>query len=135
LLRYWKNSWPTTGVFLFLICILYTTLVNIMSLSGTRHKKEPSWEKGSRWDLVSALCSFLYIVDMTKFTRYPNGRRMDKKCIFYTYACTVKYSLYGSNMLLYFCTCILIVKSHLSCKYWVAFYFVADKIHYGDWLF
>ncbi|AQU77071.1 hypothetical protein BUW91_28100 (plasmid) [Priestia megaterium] len=48
---------------------------------------------------------------------------MHKKSAFYTYALTVKYSLYGNNMILFIYTCILIVKSHLSCKYWVAFYF------------
>jgi len=124
-----------------------------MSLSGTKQAKEPlrlncapivrhnltNWSglvnincltfwvqfshKGFKTATFYRVCSFLYILDMTTFTRYPNGRRMYKKCTFYTYVCTVKYNLYGNNVLLYFCTCILIVKSHLSCKYWVAFYF------------
>ncbi len=100
--------------------------------SGTHEKKEPPWHWGSGWGLVSFLCSFLYILDITTIFFQVIEEMMYKKLTFYTYACTVKYSLYGKNMLLYFCTCILIVKSHLSCKYWVAFYFVADKIHYGD---
>ena len=72
--------------FLFLSCIRYALLVNIMSLSGTHTKREPSWEKGSGWDLVSSLCSFLYIVDMTAFLIMMNDLKMNKKCTFYSYA-------------------------------------------------
>jgi len=57
-----------------------------MSLSGTHHQKEPSWEKGSRWGLVSSLCSFLYILDMTAFLIMMNDLKMNKKCTFYSYA-------------------------------------------------
>jgi hypothetical protein len=61
-----------------------------MSLSGTHHQKEPSWEKGSRWGLVSSLCSFLYILDMTAFTVGMNDLKMNKKRTFYSYASTSK---------------------------------------------
>jgi len=74
-----------------------------MSLSGRHQKENPYWEKGSDEVLVSVLCSFLYILDITLIIQGLSSRKMYKKCTFYSYACTVKYSLYGSNMLYFTC--------------------------------
>jgi len=57
-----------------------------MSLSGTHEKENPYWEKGSDEVLVSPLCSFLYILDMTEFPLQVVGEMMHKKRTFYTYA-------------------------------------------------
>jgi len=87
--------------FCFLSCIGYTKVVNIMSLLGTHHKKEPLVGKGSDEVTISALCSFSYILDMTVISQGVLEERMYKKCMFYTYAYTEKCSLYGKNMLLF----------------------------------
>src|SRR6478735_8917088 len=81
-----KNSQPAVEFFLFLRCISYTSLVNIMSLSGTHHKKEPLSQNGSAEGSFSGVCSFLYIVDMTAFLSVMNNLKMYKKLTFYTYA-------------------------------------------------
>jgi hypothetical protein len=47
---------------------------------------------------------------------------MHKKSAFYTSARTEEYSLYG-KMCYYVSAHAFYSKSHLSCKYWVAFYF------------
>jgi len=96
-----KNSQPAAEFFLFLGCISYTILVNIMSLSGTHAKKEPLVGKGSDETIDSWLCSFLYILDLSAFVVGGRTETMHKKLTFYTYACTVKYSLYGKNVLLF----------------------------------
>jgi len=75
---------------MFLRCISYTNAVNIITLSGTHQKREPFGSKGSDEVLFSSLCSFLYILDMTGFSRLPVERRMYKKPTFYTYASTSK---------------------------------------------
>jgi len=77
-----------SSFFLFLGCILYTILVNIMSLSGTHHQKEPLWDLGSKEVTVSVLCSFLYILDITLIIQGLSRRKMYKKRTFYTYATT-----------------------------------------------
>src|SRR6478752_7947214 len=81
-----KNSQPAVEFFLFLRCISYTSLVNIMSLSGTQPKKEPLVDKGSKTATFSGVCSFLYILDMTGFSLQVVGEMMHKKHTFYTYA-------------------------------------------------
>jgi len=70
-----------------------------MSLSGIQPEKEPFSHKGSSQATISALCSFLYILDMTTFSLQVIEGKMYKKATFYTYACTEKYSLYGKNVL------------------------------------
>jgi len=65
-----------------------------MSLSGTHTKKEPFSHKGSSQATISALCSFLYIVDMTEFSLQVVEEMMHKKRTFYTYAQSEKCSLY-----------------------------------------
>ncbi len=89
-----KNYLPNSrgSFFLFLGCISYTKLVNIMSLFGTHQKENPYWEKGSDEVLVSFLCSFLYILDMTVISQGVLEERMYKKCMFYTYVFKEKYS-------------------------------------------
>jgi hypothetical protein len=52
---------------MFLSRISYTALVNIITLSGRHQKENPYWEKGSDEVLVSSLCSFLYILDLSTF--------------------------------------------------------------------
>ena len=81
-----KTPYGNRKFFCFLSCIGYTKLVNIMSLSGTHHKKEPLWELGSKEVTISALCSFLYILDMTAFPLEVIEATMYKKLTFYTYA-------------------------------------------------
>jgi len=61
-----------------------------MSLSGTQPKKEPLSQNGSAKGSFSGVCRFLYILDMTGFSRLPVERRMYKKPTFYTYASTSK---------------------------------------------
>jgi hypothetical protein len=94
-----KTTLVKGSFFLFLGRIWYTKLVNIMSLSGTHHKKEPFSHKGSSQATISALCSFLYIVDMTEFSLQVVEEMMHKKRTFYTYACTGKYSISSKNVL------------------------------------
>jgi len=60
-----KTTLVKGSFFLFLGRIWYTKLVNIITLSGTHKKENPYWEKGSDEVLVSRLCSFLYILDIT----------------------------------------------------------------------
>jgi len=55
--------------FLFLGCILYTKLVNIITLSGTHIKKEPVWQKESDKGSFSGVCSFLYILDLSTLSQ------------------------------------------------------------------
>src|SRR6478609_7321624 len=75
------------GSFLsFFKCIRYTDLVNIIPLSGTHAKKEPLWELGSKEVTISALCSFLYILDIKLIIQGLSSRKMYKKRTFYTYA-------------------------------------------------
>src|SRR6478735_1757756 len=81
-----KNSQPAVEFFLFLRCISYTSLVNIMSLSGTHHKKEPLSQNGSAEGSFSGVCSFLYILDITLIIQGLSSRKMYKKRTFYTYA-------------------------------------------------
>ena len=71
-----------------------------MPLSGTQLKKEPLVGKDSDEVTISALCSFLYIVDMTVIFRCVFEEKMYKKRTFYTYASKLKYSIYGINMIL-----------------------------------
>jgi hypothetical protein len=60
--------------------------VNIITLSGRHQKENPYWEKGSDEVLVSVLCSFLYILDITFFSPQVIEDKMYKKCTFYSYA-------------------------------------------------
>src|SRR6478735_11630832 len=85
-----KNSQPAVEFFLFLRCILYTKLVNIIPLSGTHQKRETLGDKASQKGSLYELCSFLYIPDMTAFIGFPSSRNMYKKRTFYTYASTSK---------------------------------------------
>lgn len=78
-----------------------------MSLSGTHAKREPLVSKDSSRGPLYRLYSFLYILDMKGFLRGIDKERMYKKTVFYTYACTEKYSLYRKNMLLCVYTYIL----------------------------
>lgn len=66
--------------------MFYTILVNIMSLSGRHQKREPLVGKGSSQATISALCSFLYIVDILTFRSTTKEILMYKKYTFYTYA-------------------------------------------------
>jgi len=54
---------------------MYTFLVVIMSLFGTHQKKEPLVGKGSNEVTISALCSFLYILDAPTISLQINGRK------------------------------------------------------------
>jgi hypothetical protein len=90
-----KTLLTSTVGFSFLSCILYTKVVNIMSLSGTHHKKEPFSHKGSHKATISTLCSFLYILGVTRFLLAMKVRKVYKKPTFYTYAWPVNYSLYS----------------------------------------
>ena len=81
-----KKQPTTTGSFFVLSCISYTYAVNIITLSGTHHKKEPLSQNGSAEGSFSGVCSFLYIVDMTAFLSIMNNLKMYKKLTFYTYA-------------------------------------------------
>jgi len=74
------------------MCILYTILVTIITLSGIQPEKEPFSHKGSSQATISALCSLLYILDMTVFSLQMIKGKMYKKATFYTYARTEKYS-------------------------------------------
>jgi hypothetical protein len=89
--------------FCFLGCICYSFLVNIIPLSGTHIKKEPLSQNGSAEGSFSGVCNFLYILDMTVFSLQVIEGKMYKKATFYTYAYTVKYSLYDKNVLLFIC--------------------------------
>lgn len=66
-----KNYLPNSrgSFFLFLGCISYATLVNIIPLSGTHTKREPLVGKGSSRGTLHELCSFLYILDVKGFRR------------------------------------------------------------------
>ena len=75
-------------------CMQYTTLVNIMSLSGTQPKKEPLSQNGSAEGSFSGVCSFLYILDITAFTVGMNDLKMYKKRTFYTYASPLKIAFF-----------------------------------------
>jgi len=86
-----------SSFFLFLGCISYSILVNIMSLSGTQPKKEPLVDKGSKTATFSGVCSFLYILDMMGFSLQVVGEMMHKKHTFYTYAYPQKNSLYTKS--------------------------------------
>jgi hypothetical protein len=66
-----------------------------MSLSGTQPKKEPFSHKGSHKATISTLCSFLYILGVTRFLLAMKVRKVYKKPTFYTYAWPVNYSLYS----------------------------------------
>jgi len=46
-----------------------------MSLSGTQPKKEPLVGKDSSQATISALCSFLYILDAPTISLQINGRK------------------------------------------------------------
>lgn len=81
-----KTTLVKGSFFLFLGRIWYTKVVNIMSLSGTHQKREPFSHKGSHKATISALCSFLYILDMTTFSLQVIEGKMYKKATFYTYA-------------------------------------------------
>ncbi|MBT2278464.1 hypothetical protein J7E51_10790, partial [Priestia megaterium] len=59
---------------------------NIMSLSGTHHKKEPLVGKGSKFVVRTGTCSLLYILGLTGFTVDMNDLKMYKNSAFYTYA-------------------------------------------------
>jgi hypothetical protein len=61
-----------------------------MSLSGTQLKKEPLVGKDSDEVTISALCSFLYILDITLIIQGLSSRKMYKKRTFYTYALNSK---------------------------------------------
>ncbi|MBT2258444.1 hypothetical protein, partial [Priestia megaterium] len=50
--------------------------------------------KGSHKATISALCSFLYILGVTRFLLAMKVRKMYKKLTFYTYACTEEYSIF-----------------------------------------
>jgi len=63
-----------------------------MSLSGTQLKKEPLVGKDSSQATISALCSFLYILDTSAFPLEVIEAKMYKKRTFYTYAHIEKYS-------------------------------------------
>jgi len=65
-------------------------LVYINTLSGTHQKREPLVGKDSDEVMISALCNFLYIGDMTAFLSIMNDLKMNKKCTFYSYASTFK---------------------------------------------
>ncbi|GAB1804892.1 hypothetical protein PMEGAPL103_57850 [Priestia megaterium] len=80
--------------FLFLSCISYTTLVNIITLSGTHDKKEPLGDKGFKTATFYRVYSFLYILDMTTFCGELKETRMYKKRTFYTYARSYRNSLF-----------------------------------------
>jgi hypothetical protein len=83
----------------FLYCMLHTFLVNIITLNGRYQKRETLGDKASQKGSLYELCSFLFILDMTAFTRYPSGRRMYKKCTFYSYVNPVKNCLYVKNVM------------------------------------
>ncbi|SFH55772.1 hypothetical protein SAMN04487776_12818 [Priestia megaterium] len=53
----------------------YTFLVTIMPLSGTQPKKEPLVGKDSSQATISALCSFLYILDVPIISLQINERK------------------------------------------------------------
>ena len=98
----------------------YTSLVNIMSLSGTHTKGDPLWHKGFVELHISGVCSFLYIVDILTFGSTAKENLMHKKCTFYTYVKAGKYSLYSKNVLSFSWIDFLLymytkIKSHLSC--------------------
>jgi len=63
-----KTTFNQGSFFLFLGRIWYTKLVNIMSLSGTHHQKEPLSQNGSAEGSFSGVCSFLYILDLSGFS-------------------------------------------------------------------
>jgi len=106
-----------------------------MSLSGRHQKENPYWEKGSDEVLVSVLCSFLYILDITLIIQGLSSRKMYKKCTFYSYENKEKYRTYGKYMILFSCgamhssTGMNDKKQPLSdaMGYEVAFYFVNDN--------
>ncbi|HWL22686.1 MAG TPA: hypothetical protein VNR38_02865, partial [Ureibacillus sp.] len=64
--------------------------VNIITLSGRHHKKEPLRQKGLRLVVRMGICSFLYILDLSAFPSKVNAKRMYKKCTFYSYASSRK---------------------------------------------
>jgi len=85
-----KTTLVEGSFFLFSACILYTIVVYIIPLSGTHDKKEPLVGKDSDEVTISALCSFLYILDITLIIQGLSKRRVYKKCTLYTYASTSK---------------------------------------------
>jgi len=89
-----KTTLVEGSFFLFSACILYTKVVNIMSLSGTHHQKEPFGSKGSDEVLFSVICSFLYILDKSAFSLEVIEATMYKKRTFYTYAKKRKIYIY-----------------------------------------
>ena len=70
-----------------------------MSLSGTHTKKEPLVGKDSDEVTISALCSFLYIVDILTFRSTTKEILMYEKPTFYTYAYAEEYSIFSKNVI------------------------------------
>jgi len=64
--------------------MLYSFLVNIMSLSGTHHKNKPLCIKGLFSFRFSRLYTILYIVDLTAFLSCFLFEIPNKKYRFYT---------------------------------------------------
>jgi hypothetical protein len=83
-----KTTYHHREFFLFLGCICYTKLVCIIPLSGTQPKKEPLSDKGSKTATFTAICSFLYILNLKGFYQKIRVNGMHKKRMFYTYAVT-----------------------------------------------
>ncbi|MDR7246246.1 hypothetical protein J2W47_005373 [Priestia megaterium] len=98
-------------------------------------KENSYWEKGSDEVLVSVLCIFLYIIDITGFSPQVIEDKMYKKCTFYKYEKQEKYRTYGKYMILFTCgamhssTSMNDKKQPLSnaMGYEVAFYFVDNR--------
>lgn len=80
-------------------CISYTSVVYIMSLSGTHTKNESLVNKGSFAFLFYRLCSFLYIVDLPTFSPVCKYQFLHEKKPFYAYADELKISINIQNML------------------------------------
>ncbi len=64
-----KTPEQPAGVFSVLVCISYTEVVYIITLSGTHTKKEPVWQKDSDKVSFSGVCSFLYILDLSTLSQ------------------------------------------------------------------
>ncbi|MFE8065476.1 hypothetical protein DUD79_30115 [Priestia aryabhattai] len=109
-----------------------------MSLSGTHHQKEPVWQKDSDKGSFSGVCSFLYILYVATFFRRIINKKVYKKRTFYTYAYSCKKSLSCEkyviiSLLNTLISYLVFIKSHLSERSEVAFYFVNEINHlYGD---
>jgi len=77
---------------------LYSLLVYITALSGTHIKKEPLSLNGSAKGSFYGVCSFLYILDLTGFSKQLKETNMNKKRTFYSYASPLKYSIFREGM-------------------------------------